>query len=125
MRRLFWTFPNGLPGIGLLLLRIALSGAQVDGVVLTWQNQPSGPGLALSIVEAISALGLLVGFFTPLWSASTGLIEVWKAGADPVALLPHGLMASIGASLALLGPGAVSIDAWLFGWRRVDVRGRR
>jgi putative oxidoreductase len=34
------------------------------------------------------------------------------------------LLAAIGAALALLGPGAWSVDARLFGWRRIDVRDR-
>ena len=34
------------------------------------------------------------------------------------------LLAAIGAALGLLGPGAWSVDARLFGWRRIDVRDR-
>jgi putative oxidoreductase len=34
------------------------------------------------------------------------------------------LLASIGVALAMIGPGAWSLDARLFGWRRIDVRGR-
>jgi hypothetical protein len=32
---------------------------------------------------------------------------------------------TIGAGLALLGPGAWSVDARLFGWKRIDVRDRK
>jgi hypothetical protein len=31
------------------------------------------------------------------------------------------LSAAIGAGLALVGPGAWSLDAWLFGWKRIDI----
>jgi hypothetical protein len=27
----------------------------------------------------------------------------------------------MGAALALVGPGALSMDAWLFGWKRIDI----
>jgi hypothetical protein len=34
------------------------------------------------------------------------------------------VLATFGAGLALLGPGAWSIDARLFGWKRIDIRDR-
>ncbi len=34
------------------------------------------------------------------------------------------LLATIGAAQALVGPGAWSIDARLFGWKRIDIRDR-
>jgi hypothetical protein len=34
------------------------------------------------------------------------------------------LLATIGVALAWLGPGVWSIDARLFGWKRIDVRNR-
>jgi len=46
-------------------------------------------------------------------------------------ILGHGdlwadvLLPTLGASLALLGPGAWSADARLFGWKRIDVRDRK
>ena len=35
------------------------------------------------------------------------------------------LLGTLGAALALLGPGAWSADARLFGWKRMDIRDRK
>jgi hypothetical protein len=32
------------------------------------------------------------------------------------------LLSSMGAALALLGPGAWSVDARLFGWKRINIQ---
>jgi putative oxidoreductase len=34
-------------------------------------------------------------------------------------------LGALGAALALLGPGAWSVDARLFGWKRLDIRSRK
>ena len=31
-------------------------------------------------------------------------------------------LASLGAAIALMGPGAWSVDARLFGWKRIEIR---
>ena len=68
---------------------------------------------------------LLVGLWTPVVGTLLGILEVWhlvSLTGDPWI---HILLLTLGVSLALLGPGAWSVDARLFGWRRIDIRDRQ
>jgi hypothetical protein len=42
----------------------------------------------------------------------------------PGNVIIHVLPAAMGVSLVMLGPGAWSVDALLFGRKRIDIRGR-
>jgi hypothetical protein len=68
---------------------------------------------------------LIVGLWTPIVGMSVALIEVWKiltlAGDKWVWLL----LGTASAALAMLGPGLWSVDARLFGWRRVEAPPRK
>ena len=81
---------------------------------------------ALIIALQIGAgLLLLVGLWTPLAGLLVVVLEAWLLFAPPHDPWPHILLATLGGALALLGPGAWSADARLFGWKRVDISDRR
>jgi putative oxidoreductase len=52
-------------------------------------------------------------------------IEVWKIFLLPEDLWVYILLGTLGAALAMLGPGAWSVDARLFGWKRVELPDRK
>ena len=80
-------------------------------------------------VPAVLLLGagilVIAGLWTPIAGTSIALIEIWKmltlTGDKWVWLL----LGTAGAALAMLGPGLFSIDARLFGWRRIEAPPRK
>jgi uncharacterized membrane protein YphA (DoxX/SURF4 family) len=135
LQRLFSTFPGGRPGVGLLLLRTALGSVAVALGV----SELSGPIVRTPLVWSVAftlligGVGLIVGFLTPFASALVGLSVLGMA----LAWLPAPQLASLGVTLtvvmmlatatgvALLGPGAFSIDGQLFGRREIVIPPRQ
>ena len=119
-------FPQGGPGIGLLLLRIAAAGMFV--VNLTHQLDLSTNGLHLFIITllVIVGLGLLLGFLTPflaILACAVALLNLFIT--DDGINVVYILRILTSASLFFLGPGAYSIDARLFGLRVAVVPPRK
>jgi putative oxidoreductase len=114
-------FPNGWPGRALLLLRL------VAGAILIYDGVYGllGPGRIDLIVQQaiaiIAGLLLVVGLWTPIAGAIVTVLELWAivVGTDHIRGVI--LLAALGAALAMLGPGVRSIDARLFGRRRLDI----
>lgn len=118
MQRLFSTFPGGLPGAGLLLLRVAVAIPLVYTGVLTIAS--SSPAI-LDVVAAGAAVLLLIGLWTPLAAVVMAVAELGLAVLHPAELWPHVHVATIAAALAMLGPGGCSLDARLFGRKQIQI----
>ena len=123
MQRLFSTFPCAWPGFALLVLRCIAATALIAyanaGVWLSLE-----PILllirGLTIMTAIMLIG---GLWTPVAGIAQAFLQIYSnfpaiAAAD----LSHMLWAAVGLCVAMLGPGAYSMDSRLFGRRRIDVR---
>ena len=120
VRRLFSTFASGAPGAGLLLLRVA--GAAifiVDAAAAPWR-MAEAPALLLRVIDLGLGLLLLAGMWTPV-VATLAAVAALLMGYSHPACVRYWLVAAICAALALLGPGAWSVDARLFGWKRIDI----
>jgi putative oxidoreductase len=79
----------------------------------------------LHVFGAGAGILLVVGLWTPIAGSVVTLLELWDihspAGDPSIAIL----LGTFGAALALLGPGGWSVDARLFGWKRIDFRDRK
>jgi putative oxidoreductase len=121
MRRLFSSFARGWPGIGLLLLRIVSGGFLiVDGVEKCLAGQQMG-SLIAGLFAIFDGALLVAGLWTPVAGPLVIVLSTWWILVQHQQ--PHAgiLLAAIGVALALVGPGALSLDARLFGWKRIDL----
>lgn len=121
MRRLFSTFARGWPGVGLLLLRVAAGSSLIARSIIVLANTPTfGTGL-FQILIATAGLLLIAGLWTPAGAAVMVLLELWRIisrHGDPASNI---LLCTLALAIALLGPGAWSVDARLFGWKRIEI----
>ena len=107
-----------------MLLRVAaaiplmLTGSlELRGVPHSWVH-------ATQFLAIIVGVLLLAGLWSPIAGALKAVIELWFVFSPGDAAAAHLLRAALGLSLVMLGPGAWSVDARLFGRKRIDIRGR-
>jgi hypothetical protein len=117
MQKLFSMFPRGAPGLALLLLRLFVGAALVADAV----KPASAVNVLLICALAACALAIVVGFVTPIAALLAALIEMIALNTH-VSLITFQSFAPvvIGIALAVLGPGAYSIDARMFGRRLLE-----
>lgn len=125
MRRLFSTFADGLPGAGLLVLRISAGGALTLDAIETVLHGSTLTAIA-HVLAAMAGLFLVIGLWTPMVGIGLALTEVWiMVQSSHDHLRSHLLQGALGIALAMIGPGVWSVDARLFGWRRLEIPTRK
>jgi uncharacterized membrane protein YphA (DoxX/SURF4 family) len=128
LRRLYSTFPGGLPGAGLLLLRITIGvGLLIHAFSWLTDPQTSNIGMWAPILLAlVIGISFMLGFLTPLAGSLSALAGIAVRLLHPEWSTP--MTGLLGASplvmviaITLLGPGAFSLDAYFFGHRKIIV----
>jgi putative oxidoreductase len=121
LQRLYSTFAGGWPGVGLLIQRIVVAAVLVGFCVIHLTESPSSTSMIPHIIGACAGMLFLVGFWTPFVGTLIAAAELWIAlshFSDPWVSI---MLATFGGTVAMLGPGAFSVDARLFGRRHLDV----
>jgi putative oxidoreductase len=121
MRRLFSNFAHGPPGVGLLLMRLTTGMAMIILGALALLTGPPRGAVLLQLLSIGLGIHLLAGLWTPAVGTLVAALALWNifTSGHPWRWI---LLATLGAALALTGPGAWSADARLFGWRRLEIR---
>ena len=121
MQRLFSTFPEGWPGAGLLFLRAVAAIAPVQHGIAGLLTAPLPALVIVKLVAAGAVALLLVGLWTPVAGVLMAVTELSLAFSHPTDPWIHILLGALGVALAMLGPGAWSVDARLFGRKRIQI----
>jgi putative oxidoreductase len=119
LQRLFSTFAGGWPGVGLLLQRILTGSALVICGINTVSKAPQLASVVPQMIAATAGILIMFGLWSPVAGSLIAISEIWIAfsrASDP--WIPTSL-AILGASLAMIGPGALSVDARLFGRKHI------
>jgi uncharacterized membrane protein YphA (DoxX/SURF4 family) len=124
VQRLFSTFADGWPGAGILVLRLLSSVALICSGIA---NAREAPTLEIGVLQTIGVtvgIFILVGLWTPVIGTVVTIINLWTAFAHYPSQCGElrflVIQAVLGAALAMIGPGAWSIDARLFGRKHID-----
>jgi len=118
LQRLFSNFANGWPGWGLLAQRVLIAAILIYRVVTHIAKGANSAALP-ELIGAGLSIFVLVGLWTPVVAGLTSLTEIWvllyRTGDSWIPIIA----ATLSATLAMIGPGAWSVDARLFGRKHI------
>ena len=106
-------------------MRLVIGSALVVRAASRLRIDPPLNVTILAVLSLAAGILLIAGLWTPVVGIFVALIEVWKMIMLPGDKWVWLLLGTAGAALAMLGPGLWSIDARLFGWKRIETPPRK
>ena len=106
-------------------MRVVAGIALVVEGVMSLRGGASVGAAILHVLGAGAGILLLAGLWTPIAGVLAAVLALWQAFSQPGNPWSCIMLGTLGAALALLGPGGWSVDAHLFGWKRIDIRDQR
>ena len=119
MQRLFTTFADSWPGFGLLVQRLVTGIVLLHHGMVLFKGMPTATTIAPQTMGSVLAIFIMIGLWTPVAGALIAAVELVIAIVHPGDLGTAILLATFGATIAMIGPGAFSIDALLFGRKHI------
>jgi putative oxidoreductase len=120
VQRLFSTFPEGWPGTGLVFLRAATTIPLMQFVAGSAATT-TPVSLTLRFLAAICSALLIIGLWTPVAGLFMAISEMSLLLFPSTSTSMHVVLATLGVALAMIGPGAWSVDARVFGRKRIRI----
>ena len=119
MQRLFSTFADGWPGRGLLIQRllVGLTLVYIDFACLS--TTPVCAAAVSKNIGAVAGLLLIAGLWTPIAGFLIVGTEGWIAVSSTSNTGFSVVLGVLGLTLAMIGPGAWSVDALLYGRKHI------
>jgi uncharacterized membrane protein YphA (DoxX/SURF4 family) len=127
---MFSAYPGGLAGIGLVLLRSVIGFTTAWQGVLYLATRDAGAGVRIvGGLAVLTGILLVAGFRTRLVSFLIAFgIAFISLCTFPMPtqdlfdrVLPTLFAETMSMTVAFLGPGAFSVDAWLYGRREIII----
>jgi putative oxidoreductase len=119
VQRLFPTFADGWPGGGLLLQRLLAGGALVYHGLACFSETPICASFVTQGIGVLAGVLLIAGLWTPIAGVVVAVVEARIAFTSDANASISIVLAILGATLAMIGPGTWSVDGLMFGRKHI------
>lgn len=123
MQRLFSTFAGGWPGIGILLQRLLIGTSLIYcGLIVVLTSDAASFSSSVGPFAGIaSGTFFILGLWTPVAGSLAVIVEAWMILSNRGDPWSSAALAVLAATIMMIGPGAWSLDALLFGRKRLTI----